>query len=149
MQVLQIVLLVGCCLSWSEGQSFSFSFGTEIGPETVTSQTPRRASAIPNLPDPDVPKRPAPSATNEIGKSPCPRGQRGFSCRQQLALDALTCTSGQCLRCRQGCDSLSPSEWPICCRDHFLCCREVASSCQQCNTPQLVPFCTAAFKRCF
>lgn len=156
MQVIQIVLVVGCA-AWCSGQTFSFSFGTEIGPETVTSRTPasrqsfRRASSIPNLPNPRESKKPQPSPTNEIGKSPCPRGQRGLSCRQELALNALTCTDGQCQRCRQGCSSrsISPSEWPICCRDHFLCCRQLASACQQCDSPQLVPFCTAAFKRCF
>ncbi|KAK7078402.1 hypothetical protein SK128_025580 [Halocaridina rubra] len=124
-----------------------------VGPETVTSQTPAVTPATRTIKSPvrtvqSSHKQPQPSAINEIGKSPCPRGVRGFACRQQLALDALTCTESQCRRCRQGCSTLSPNEWPTCCRDHFLCCRQLASACQQCDTPQLLPFCTAAFKRC-
>ncbi|KAK4289286.1 hypothetical protein Pmani_037737 [Petrolisthes manimaculis] len=85
---------------------------------------------------------------NVIGKSPCVRGMEGQTCRRQLALSSRTCTSGSCMKCRGGCSSLTPSEWPECCRDHLLCCRHLASACLRCDKPDLAPFCSAAFNKC-
>ncbi|KAK8743057.1 hypothetical protein OTU49_001504, partial [Cherax quadricarinatus] len=114
------------------------------------SSSRRTATSIPAfvLANVSSKQQPETPAENVIGKSPCPRGTRGQACRWELARNALSCTSGPCEQCSQGCSSVEPSLWPTCCRDHFLCCRQLASACQQCNTPQLSPFCTAAFKKC-
>jgi len=49
--------------------------------------------------------------------------------------------------CRR-CDLLTPVSWPICCKNHFLCCRPIARACQSCNVTSLVPFCQDKFGRC-
>ncbi|CAL4107245.1 unnamed protein product [Meganyctiphanes norvegica] len=134
MMVLAAVLATAWCQS--------FSFGTSLGQGAVAN-----TKDLPSFASFSFSATESPLAENLIGSSPCPRGRRGFTCRQQLAKDALTCSQGSCQKCRN-CESLGPSEWPGCCRDHFLCCRPLASACQQCDVPQLFPFCEAAFKRC-
>ncbi|XP_042886967.1 uncharacterized protein LOC122262846 [Penaeus japonicus] len=127
------------------------SVQAEEPPSDVPEQPTRHRSAtfIPNVfPDEDAePDQPS-ADDNTIGKSPCPRGERGAVCRQELASSTFNCTSESCMQCRSECNSMEPSLWPLCCRDHFLCCRPLASACQQCDTPELVSFCGAAFKRC-
>ncbi|XP_037796180.1 uncharacterized protein LOC119591503 [Penaeus monodon] len=121
----------------------------EETPSAAPEQRPRHRSAtfIPNVfPDEesDVPS----AGENTIGQSPCPRGESGAVCRQELASSTFNCTTDSCMQCRDECSTMEPSLWPVCCRDHFLCCRPLASACQQCDTPELFPFCGAAFKRC-
>ncbi|XP_047500055.1 uncharacterized protein LOC125046372 [Penaeus chinensis] len=121
-------------------------------PPSAAAEQPirhRSATFIPNVfPDedaePDVPS----TDENTIGQSPCPRGESGAVCRQELASSTFNCTTDACMQCRDECSSMEPSLWPLCCRDHFLCCRPLASACQQCDTPELFPFCGATFKRC-
>ncbi|XP_076033516.1 uncharacterized protein LOC143020715 [Oratosquilla oratoria] len=95
---------------------------------------------------------------NLVGSSPCPRGLEGVTCRRQLARTARMCRNNEtleqtepsetCFKCRR-CSTLDPNEWPSCCRNHFLCCRSLASACQRCDIDSLQGFCTAAFKRCY
>ncbi|RXG73485.1 hypothetical protein Avbf_02736 [Armadillidium vulgare] len=82
-----------------------------------------------------------------IGKSPCARGNLGHECRMNLKNAALSCTSGKCHQCQQ-CGSVPVNDWITCCRDHFLCCRPLARSCQRCDQPLLTSFCNVAFGKC-
>ncbi|KAB7506671.1 hypothetical protein Anas_08803, partial [Armadillidium nasatum] len=82
-----------------------------------------------------------------IGKSPCARGILGHECRMNLKNAALSCTSGKCHQCQQ-CGSVPVNDWITCCRDHFLCCRPLARSCQRCDQPLLTSFCNVAFGKC-
>jgi len=78
----------------------------------------------------------------------CPPGPKGLLCRRRFALrGADECSGGRCVMCRR-CDLLTPVSWPICCKNHFLCCRPIARACQSCNVTSLVPFCQDKFGRC-
>ncbi|XP_043235860.1 uncharacterized protein LOC122388659 [Amphibalanus amphitrite] len=78
----------------------------------------------------------------------CPPGPKGLLCRRRFALrGADECAGGRCVMCRR-CDLLTPVSWPICCKNHFLCCRPIARACQSCNVTELVSFCQDKFGRC-
>ncbi|KAG7172118.1 uncharacterized protein LOC121862460 [Homarus americanus] len=155
--VAAIVVVLTVCTSWGGGEKIPTPLMYELGSLEAAevpvpdprSASPRTATFIPASSFINAGKQSQAPVENEIGKSPCPRGTRGVACREELAQSALTCTSDTCEQCRQGCSNISSSMWPTCCRDHFHCCRQLASACQQCNNPQLIPFCTTAFKKCF
>lgn len=147
-----VVMVVGatfCSGQTTSEDSTESSYKDESPTPALRSSGRRTATYIPRRRFLTFPKRNKSPTENVIGKSPCPRGTRGTLCRKNLARAAQTCTSDSCEQCRQECSSLSPSVWPTCCRNHFLCCRDLAYACQQCNFPELTPFCTAAFKKCF
>lgn len=79
----------------------------------------------------------------------CPPGAQGLQCQRQSALrGADECADGgMCVMCRQ-CHLLTPISWPVCCKNHFHCCRTIARACQRCDIPELWSFCSRTFGRC-